>query len=146
VNAIRSSITGFSSIAANISKANAQIARNTALGLEAAGRHLKASSLKQVPVEFGPLYASAFSIGVGEGYSKKVHVGYGARYAIWVHECVGMKLLGEPRRRRGGGPPPIGKYWDPQPQARARFLMGPAMELSPEIARIVQSFASLGLL
>ncbi len=146
MNPTQSSIRGFEDFRINLAKVYAQIGRNTALGLDAAGRFLEADANKRVPIEFGPLRASSYSVGNGGSFDRKIYVGFSAKYALWVHEAVGMKLLGQKRRRRGGGPPPIGRYWDPQPQAQPKFLEQPARELSPEMARIIQSFASLGLL
>ena len=61
----------------------------------------------------------------------RVAVGYTAKYAIYVHESVGMKMKGKPRPRRRG------KYWDPQGQAQAKFLEEPARSMQGELARII---------
>jgi hypothetical protein len=45
-----------------------------------------------------------------------VIVGFSAKYAIYVHESIEMKLAGKPR------PNGQGLYWDPQGDAQPRFL------------------------
>lgn len=83
-----------------------------------------------------------------------VIVGYTAAYALWVHESVGMKLKGQPRgawklrysRDKGWRQTSKrGFYWDPQGQAQAKFLEGPARELAPELGRIVAQALLKGL-
>lgn len=59
-------------------------------------------------------------------------VGYKAAYALYVHEAVGMKLKGQPRR-----PPRKGYYWDPQGRAQAKFLEQPARTFAKDLAEIV---------
>lgn len=57
-----------------------------------------------------------------------IEVGFRAKYAIYVHEAVAMKLKG--LIRDGGWP---GHYWDPQGEGRAKFLEEPARTKAPEI-------------
>lgn len=64
----------------------------------------------------------------GTGRGPTYRVAYSAPYAPFVHEAVGMKLLGRPR------PSGRGNYWDPQPQAGPKFLEGPARELRAALA------------
>lgn len=61
-----------------------------------------------------------------------VVVGYTAAYALYVHECIEMKLKGQPRRA-----PSKGFYWDPQGRAQAKFLETPARMYADVIRRIV---------
>lgn len=58
--------------------------------------------------------------------------GFTANYALYVHENTEMKLAGLPRR-----PPGKGSYWDPQGQARPKFLEGPARENRIDIIQVV---------
>jgi hypothetical protein len=58
-----------------------------------------------------------------------VSVGYTARYAIFVHENMEMKLEGKPR------PSGLGVYWGPA--GSSKFLEGPAREYRPQMAGIV---------
>ncbi len=59
-----------------------------------------------------------------------------APYAVFVHEAVEMKLKGLPR------PSGIGRYWDPQGKATARFLTKAIRalrsELQPTILRTLK--------
>jgi hypothetical protein len=71
--------------------------------------------------------------------SGSVVCGFGANYALAVHEKVGMTLRGQKR------PKPLpGVYWGPHGQAK--FLEGPARSLanSGEFARIVQGAVKAG--
>jgi hypothetical protein len=67
----------------------------------------------------------------------RIVVGYEAYYAVYVHESVEMKLQGVPR------PSGIGRYWDPQGQAEAKFLERAVRSLtySGELSRIVVKVA-----
>ncbi len=65
-----------------------------------------------------------------------VAVGYTAAYALYVHENMEQKLLGQPR------PSGLGTYWSPNGQPK--FLEGPARELRPELAAIVKQALSQG--
>lgn len=56
-------------------------------GLIKAGEYVQAESQKIVPVDYGPLKASAFTRISGKNTAKpKVTVGYTAAYAVYVHE------------------------------------------------------------
>ncbi len=68
-----------------------------------------------------------------------VAVGYTTNYALYVHEAVGMKLKGVPR------PKGRGAYWDPQGKAGAKFLEGPARELSSDLAKQIESMIVRGV-
>ena len=87
------------------------------------GLRLQRESQERVPVEYGNLKASAYTRPVGHGAKTEVYVGYTASYAAHVHECVEMKLWGQPR------PSKRGRYWDPLGKAHAKFLEIPARTL-----------------
>lgn len=74
-----------------------------------------------------------------EAGKASVLVGYTAAYALYVHENLEMKLAGQPRSTKG-------YYWDPQGQAKPKFLEDPARELSNsgELSRIVKDALAKG--
>lgn len=138
--AIVNKITGVYSVVAELKRYTNSMAVGVGLGLREAGVLLQKESQKSVPIEFGNLRASAYTIARGAGFGTSVDVGYTASYALYVHEKVGMVLRGQPRRP---SPPHIGKYWDPQGQGQAKFLEAPARRLAPQLIRIIVARARL---
>lgn len=66
----------------------------------------------------------------------EVTVGYTAKYAVFVHENIEMKLKGKSRKgKHPDGRKRKGKYWDPQDKGRAKFLEQPARELSGRMGK-----------
>ncbi len=65
-----------------------------------------------------------------------INVGYGASYAVFVHENKEMKLKGQkrPLTKDGGDQ---GRYWDPQGRGQNKFLETPARTMKNELARVV---------
>ena len=124
-------VTGTRNVLANMAMRKAQVAAGASTGLKLAGLLLQRDSQSHVPVEFGPLKASAYTRATGKGFDTVVDVGYTAAYAVYVHELVAMKLKGQPR------PSGRGQFWDPQGQAQAKFLEEPARRLTPEMSRII---------
>lgn len=137
---ITTRMSGLATVLANLHRAHARVIAGATRGLTVAGLLLQRTSQDMVPVEFGPLRASAYTRPFG---FLAVEVGYTAAYALWVHEAVAMKLRGQPRRQRPGGPPPIGNYWDPSPHARAKFLEIPFRALRPQLVRIIRTHARI---
>lgn len=115
----------------------AQVALGAETGLKLAGLLLQRDSQSHVPVEYGPLKASAYTRAVGKGFDTVVDVGYTASYALYVHEQVGMVLKGQPR------PSGRGAFWDPQGQAYAKFLEEPMRRLIPAMNRIIFQAAKI---
>jgi hypothetical protein len=113
------------------------------VGLRIAGLTLQRESQDQVPVEFGPLRASAYTRVTPPAAVSTAEIGYTAAYALWVHEATDEKLRGQPRRQRPGGPPPRGNYWDPSPRARSQFLLRPFLTLRPTLVRIIRHHARI---
>ena len=130
--AIVTKLDGLSEVLKNLRKKEGELAVAAERGLKRAGLLLQRESQKKVPVEFGPLKNSAFTRHEGKGWDTVVNVGYTVAYALYVHEAVGMVLKGLPR------PSGRGKYWDPQPQASAKFLEEPARRLAPELTRMIK--------
>lgn len=126
-------VIGLGTILTNLRARSTNLAIGFQRGAKKAGLYLQRESQKLVPVEYGPLKASAYTRAVGVGLTTVVYVGYTASYALYVHESVGMVLLGQPR------PSGLGKYWDPIPQAQAKFLEAPAHRLGPKLKDIIKN-------
>jgi len=125
-------ITGVKEVLAKMQAKSEALARGCERGLKKAGLMLQRESQRLVPVDYGVLKASAFTRSAGEGLKTEVTVGYTARYAIYVHELVEMRLQGEDRPA-----PHKGKYWDPQGRGQAKFLEEPARRLNSDMRRII---------
>ena len=102
-------------------------------GLKLAGLHLLRESQLLVPVDFGVLKASGFMRVQGKGLQTTPIVGYGAHYAVYVHENLLMKLRGQPRP-----PPSRGNYWDPPGRGQSKFLEYPARRDKNVLKNIVR--------
>jgi hypothetical protein len=127
-------MTGLRPVLRNLLVHRAGFAARFQTGLILAGLRLQRESMGMVPVDLGPLKASAYMRSVGSGFGTSVYVGYTAAYAMFVHEKVGMVLKGQPRRK-----PSKGNYWDPQPQASAKFLEIPLNDLRKELKGLLQT-------
>jgi hypothetical protein len=135
-----STVNGVREILVNLDIKQALLLKKFEEGLVKAGLYLQKVSQEKVPVEFGNLKASAYTRKKNSGAKTEVYVGYTAEYALWVHEKVGMKLKGKPRRP---SPPHIGRYWDPQGRAQAKFLEEPARTEVPKMRRIIVEHAKI---
>lgn len=127
-------LTGTGIVLKNIQDRHIAIADAVAAGLLLAGLELLRQSQLLAPVEFGNLKASGYVRAQGTGLGTAVYVGYTAAYALLVHEKVGMILQGQLRQP---SPPHIGRYWDPQGQAQAKFLEAPFRTFKPTAIQIV---------
>ncbi len=127
-------LNSVTNVVRNIARQQERIAAGMERGLKKAGLTLQRASMLLVPVEFGVLKASAFTRAVGTGYKTVVKVGYTARYAIYVHELVDMKLKREPRVPN---PPHKGNYWDPAGRGQAKFLEAPARSMKAQLRKII---------
>lgn len=85
----------------------------------------------RVKVEGWPKLQGWFRDKRRKGGSAEAIVEFTAPYAAYVHELVGMKLKGKPR------PSGIGRYWDPQGQATARFLTKAGEELRSQMQDVI---------
>ena len=130
-------ILGVRLVLGNMAARKAQVEAGAAAGLKLAGLLLQRDSQSHVPVEYGPLKASAYTRATGTGFATEVDVGYTASYAIYVHEKVAMKLKGKPR------PSGKGRFWDPAPQAQAKFLEEPLRRLLPQMNQIIFQSAKI---
>ena len=102
-------------------------------GLIVGGLALQRWSQLLVPVDTGNLKNSAFTRAEGVGLSTVVLVGYTAKYALYVHESIEMKLKGQ----RRAGQPYHGNYWDPAGRGQAQFLVDPMRARRLELSQIV---------
>ena len=143
------SISGIDEIIKNLKRVDAQIDRGVARGLKRGGLLLQGASQKIVPVDKGPLKASAFTRNVGgSGFKTDIIVGYTAAYAVYVHEDL-EALHGEAYNRQYGYKyrrinKKTGKITYPKlrgPNQDAKFLEGPARELKPVILKIIHQEA-----
>ncbi len=136
-------ISGIDEIIRNLKRVDAQIGRGVARGLKRGGILLQRESQKIVPVDKGPLKASAFTRNVGgSGFKTDIVVGYTTGYAVYVHgdlealhgaaynEKYGALITdvdtGEERREKLRGP-----------NQQAKFLEQPARNLRPVILKII---------
>ncbi len=131
--AIFGTVTGADVIVRNLQDRRARIAVGVSRGLRKSGVMLQRESMLKVPVDFGPLKASAFTRATGTGFNTVVTVGYTASYALRVHELVGMKLKGQPRPA-----PSKGNYWDPAGRGQAKFLEQPVRTFGEKLNKTVQ--------
>lgn len=116
----------------NINRELDGIKKRQMAGMLAAGHVIQGRSQKRVPVEHGPLRASAYT---RKETPQSVIVGYGAAYALAVHESVGEKLKGKPR------PSGLGVYWGPS--GGAKFLERTFREGKADIIRIVRDYSAI---
>ena len=118
-------IVGAKAVIANIKQRTARIGAGFSRGVTLAGLHLQKKSMEQVPVDTGNLKASAFTRRFGIAFGTEVVVGYTAAYALYVHEAK-MVLKGQKRPSKPDTRENPGYFWDPQGQAKSKFLSDPA--------------------
>lgn len=94
---------GLEELNAALSRLAPVVSEEAQAGLFAGGLIIQRESQKNTPVEYNVLRASAFT----NKKPKGVEVGYGAEYAIYVHENMEQTLKGEPRESG------LGTYWNP---------------------------------
>jgi hypothetical protein len=128
-------LKGMESILRNINAEVAKVEGRTVGGMLALGNVVLNRSNKRVPREYSNLYASGYAR-MAQNQRTAVEVGYGAAYALAVHEKVGMKLKGKPR------PSGLGVYWGPH--GEAKFLEKALRESQKDAAAIVGRFVREG--
>ncbi len=138
------SISGIDEIIKNLKRIDAQIARGVARGLKRGGLLLQRESQKIVPVDKGPLKASAFTRNVGgSGFKTDIIVGYTAGYAVYVHEDLEAahgaafnekyaKQIANSKNKR---------FRSRGVNQQAKFLEQPARQLKQEILKIIHQEA-----
>ena len=134
------SISGIDAIIRNLKRADAQIARGVARGLKKGGLLLQRKSQEVVPVDKGPLKASAFTRNVGgSGFKTDIIVGYTQSYAVYVHEDL-EKAHGRVYNERYAeqiADPENKQFHSRGPNQQAKFLEQPARDLKLRILRII---------
>jgi hypothetical protein len=130
-------IFGVQLVLGNMVRSQSEVTAGAVAGLKRAALLLQRDSQSHVPVEYGPLRASAYTRVTGQGLDTVVDVGYTAAYALYVHEQVAMRLRGQPR------PSGHGAFWDPQGQAQAKFLEEPLRRLRPQMSDIIFQSAKI---
>lgn len=125
---VKVEIEGMARVLARLNAAHGRSANVTMKTLFTAGLLVQRQAMKYTPVEYGFLRASAFTRRAQDG-SLAVEVGYGARYAVYVHENTRMKLRGKPR------PSGLGTYWNP---GTAKFLHRAFVEMKRQVLELVK--------
>ncbi len=138
------SISGIDEIVANLKKVDAQIGRGVARGLKRGGLLLQRASQEIVPVDKGPLKASAFTRNVGgSGFDTDIVVGYTQNYVVYVHEDL-EKAHGTAFNEKYAeqiADPKNKQFHSRGPNQQAKFLEQPARQLKPVILRIIHQEA-----
>lgn len=111
----------------NINKELEAVRGRTVAGLLQGGLLVQRRSQKKVPVEQGNLRATAYTMKALDD-PNTVEVGYGAVYALAIHENMEQKLKGQPR------PSGLGDYWGPN--GEPKFLESALNESADDIVRI----------
>lgn len=104
-------VTGLTKVVAGMNKELEDKIKRSMAGVLAAGLVIKGEAQRRVPKEIGDLFKSAYSRKAQNG-GYGVEVGFGAVYALWVHENLEMKLKGKDR------PSGKGVYWGPSGEAK----------------------------
>lgn len=123
----------------------------TIAGLWAGGLIIQRSSMQKVPVEYGNLRGSAYTRRALRGSTQIViekrefapvdpmtdpdviEVGFGAAYALWVHEAE-QHMKGMPR------PSGLGVYWGPR--GEPQFLEKAVEEEMSNVVRVIVEYGS----
>lgn len=124
----------------------------TLAGLWAAGLTLQRAAMKKVPVEYGNLRGSAYTRrllrgGIDIQIERKefapvapltdpnvIEVGFGAAYALWLHEKEDTPWEGQPRQSG------LGVYWGPN--GRPKFLEEAVADELANMIRIITDYGS----
>ena len=134
-------VTGINVVMRNLAKAKGKIGVGVARGLKKGGLHLQRKSQDIVPVDLGPLHASAFTRNVGgSGFDTDIIVGFGSEgvgYAVFVHEDLD-KLHGRKFNVRYVKEIAAGTMNNRGENQQAKFLEKPAREERKKIIKIIR--------
>ena len=137
-------VSGIDEIIRNLKRVDAQIGRGVARGLKRGGLLLQRASQEIVPVDKGPLKASAFTRNVGgSGFKTDIIVGYTALYSVYVHEDL-EATHGEAYNRKYAeeiADPNNKRFRSRGANQQAKFLEQPARNLRPVILKIIHQEA-----
>lgn len=117
-------------VTGDLNKALRKKKRLSERGLLAGGFVIERDAKKRTPVERGNLRASAFTR-YHPNKEDVVQVGYGAAYALFVHEATDEKLRGQLR------PSGLGKYWNP---GESEFLAKAVQDKKDEVVRVAAQY------
>lgn len=104
----------------------------TMAGLFEGGLQIEATAIERAPHELGTLRGSSYTRRAMQG-GKAVEVGFGADYALAIHENTEQKLKGIPR------PSGLGHYWGPQGQPK--YLESAMIDEADAVVRSVEKHA-----
>lgn len=79
-------LTGMDTVLRNLNREIGKIKGRTIQGLLKAGLLVQGDAQRQTPVDTGALKSSAYTVGIQEGDTPIVEVGYTQSYAPFVHE------------------------------------------------------------
>jgi hypothetical protein len=131
---LRPRVTGLDDVMKNLRREVGKVKGRTVAGLLAGGLIIQATAQKKAPRVTGNLAGSAYTRKSPEN-DKIVEVGFGAAYALFVHENMEQVLKGQPRKH-----PAKGTYWD---NGEPKFLENAAREETGRVVRIVASYAEI---
>ena len=131
-------IYGMKKVLGNLKKADARIFRGIGQGMKIGGLYLQAKSQEIVPVDLGPLKASAFTRSVGTTKEPEVIVGYTANYAVFVHEDM-SKAHGQAFNIKHRDEIASGAAPNRGDDQQAKFLERPSREERSQILDIIYS-------
>ena len=135
-------MTGMKTVLGNLHKAEAKLIRGIGQGLKVGGLHLQSASQAIVPVDLGPLKASAFTRSIGTAKSPEVIVGYTANYAVFVHEDL-TKSHGQAFNVKHRDEIAAGNTPNRNDNQQAKFLEKPSREERKAILEIIYRYAKL---
>lgn len=128
-------IKGMDAVLKNLNSEIGKIKVKSVAGLMAGGLIVQAGAQKKVPVEYGNLRGSAYTR-KAQSNPRAVEVGFGAEYAIYVHENLEMAWKGRPRRSK------VGVYWGPS--GESQFLLKSIRENKNSVIEAVKKYAEVG--
>lgn len=128
-------IKGMDKVLQNLNSEIGKIKTKGVAGLLAGGLIVQAGAQKRVPVEYGNLRGSAYTR-KAQNNPKAVEVGFGAEYALYVHENLEMAWKGKPRRSK------LGVYWGPA--GESQFLLKSVRDNKERVLETVKKYAEVG--
>lgn len=128
-------IKGMDKVLNNLNSELGKIKTKSVSGLLAGGLIVQAGAQKRVPVEYGNLRGSAYTR-KAQSNPRAVEIGFGAEYALHVHENLEMKWKGKPRKSK------IGVYWGPA--GESQFLLKSVRDNKERVLETVKKYAEVG--
>ena len=135
-------MTGMKAVLKNFERATLQYQAKIRRGLKLGGIYLQRKSQQIVPVQLGPLKASAFTRDIGTVRRPDVIVGYTANYAVFVHEDM-SKAHGQAFNIKHRDEIASGAAPNRGENQQAKFLEKPAREERTAILNIIYSKAKI---